>query len=184
MVGHDPLWSFWQLASEKGRPEEFEGNVDSESSAEDDGDSDVRHYVALGSDNAWYMFTARSVKSVHTNLAIFGEPGRPVEETLKEQVQLVTRKWEHLGRSGSGPLSCVWSADSSIDTWAWGCQVPVLSQLSSAHEVLNLTFLFFVKIDMMYISWKLLHSSQALISFHHLSVSYITEASGLKKVGQ
>ena len=133
---------FWQLASEKGRSEEFEGNVDDESSTEDESDSDVRHYVALGSDNSWYMFTARSVKNVHTNLANFGEPGRPVEELLKEKLQLGIRKWENLGRSGSGPLSCVWSADSTIDTWAWGCQVPVLSQLSSANEVSNLTLFY------------------------------------------
>ncbi|KAG0629390.1 hypothetical protein M758_1G100000 [Ceratodon purpureus] len=138
-VGHVPRPPFVsdlvKLASEKGRLKEFEGNVDDESSTEDDGDSDVRHYVALGSDNSWYMFTARSVKSVHTNLAHFGEPGRPVEELLKEKLQLGIRKWENLGHSGSGPLSCIWSADSSIDTWAWGCQVPVLSQLTSAHKV-------------------------------------------------
>jgi hypothetical protein len=138
MVSHELLRSFWQLASENGR-QEFEGNVDDESSTEDDGDSDVRHYVALGSDNSWYMFTPRSVKSVHINLANFGESDRPVEEMLKEKLQSGIRKWENLGRSGSGPLSCVWSADSSIDTWAWGCQVPVLSQLSNAHEVLNLS---------------------------------------------
>ncbi|KAG0579357.1 hypothetical protein M758_4G093800 [Ceratodon purpureus] len=126
------------LTSEKGQSEELDKNQDEESSSEDEGDSDVRHYVALGSDNSWYMFTAKSVKSVHKNLANFGTsaPGeKPVEELLKEKLQVGIRKWENLGRSGSGTLSCVWSADSSIDTWAWGCQVPVLSELSSAHEV-------------------------------------------------
>nr|PNR55603.1 hypothetical protein PHYPA_006500 [Physcomitrium patens] len=126
------------LASEKGQSEEFNDNHDEESSTEDDNDPDVLHYVALGSDNAWYMFTARSVKSVHTNSVNFGAStpgGKPVEELLKEKLQVGIRKWENLGRSGSGPLGCVWSADSSIDTWGWGCQVPVLSELSGAHEV-------------------------------------------------
>lgn len=135
---------FWQLASEKGQSQEFDNNRDDDSSSEDEGDYDVRHYVALGSDNSWYMFTAKSVKSVHTNLANFGASApseKPVEELLKEKLQVGIREWENLGRSGSGPLSCVWSADSSIDTWAWGCQVPVLSELSNAHEVCNLTLL-------------------------------------------
>lgn len=138
------FWPFWQLASEKGQSEEFNDNHDEESSTEDDNDPDVLHYVALGSDNAWYMFTARSVKSVHTNSVNFGAStpgGKPVEELLKEKLQVGIRKWENLGRSGSGPLGCVWSADSSIDTWGWGCQVPVLSELSGAHEVLSLTLL-------------------------------------------
>lgn len=128
--------------------------MDDESSTDDDGDSDVRHYVALGSDNSWYMFTARSVKSVHTNVANFGEPGKPVEELLKEKLQGGTQKWENLGRSGKGPLSCVWAADSSIDTWAWGCQVPVLSELSSAQEVLALA-LFFILCKAIYAEWHL-----------------------------
>lgn len=153
MEVHDLFCSFWQLASEKGRSQEFEGNPDDESSTDDDGDSNVRHYVALGSDNSWYMFTASSAKSVHTNLANFGEPGKPVEELLKEKLHEGTQKWENLGRSGSGPLSCVWSADSSIDTWAWGCQVPLLSGLSSAHEVLNLTL--FWKASTLNGIWKL-----------------------------
>lgn len=110
-----------------------------EFSGEETPDSEVRHYVGLGSDNCWYMFTGKSVKSVHANGRIFGdtEPGeKPVGAILKEKLRVGNRTWKNLGRSGSGPLSCVWSADSSMDTWAWGCQVPILSELSSNHEVL------------------------------------------------
>lgn len=116
-----------------------DGNQVHEFSGEETPDSEVRHYVGLGSDNCWYMFTGKSVKSVHVNGRIFGdtEPGeKPVGAILKEKLRVGNRTWKNLGRSGSGPLSCVWSADSSMDMWAWGCQVPILSELSSNHEVL------------------------------------------------
>jgi hypothetical protein len=172
---HEHLWYFWQLESEKGRPQEFDNNQDDESSSEDEGDNDVRHYVALGSDNSWYMFTAKSVKSVHKNLADFGASAtgeKPVEELLKEKLQVDIRKWENLGRSGSGPLSCVWSADSSIDTWAWGCQVPVLSELSTAYEVCNLTLLS-VKQDMLNDILKFNRSFVVILSLTEGSFKFV-----------
>lgn len=141
------MWRDFLPSPQSGREEletevqEFDSEQDGESPGEDSSNAEVRHYAALGSDNCWYMFTGKSVKSVHRNGSNFGAPlapgEKPMGEILKEKLRLMSRSWQNLGRTGLGLLSSVWSAESSMDTWAWGCQVPLLSELSGAHEVLE-----------------------------------------------
>jgi hypothetical protein len=127
-----------QSETKAAQSQEPEGDRDDDY-PELDGFMSTSHYTALGSDNCWYMFTAKSVKSVHRNDLNFGVPTspdeKPVRAILNEKLRISTRSWESLGRTGSGLLSSVCSSESSMDTWAWGCQVPLLSELSVAHEV-------------------------------------------------
>ncbi|CAK9235184.1 unnamed protein product [Sphagnum troendelagicum] len=130
--------SLVQSETKAAQSQEPEGDRDDDY-PELEGFMSTSHYTALGSDNCWYMFTAKSVKSVHQNDLNFGVPTspdeKPVRAILNEKLRISTRSWESLGRTGSGLLSSVCSSESSMDTWAWGCQVPLLSELSVAHEV-------------------------------------------------
>ncbi|XP_031480170.1 DExH-box ATP-dependent RNA helicase DExH15 chloroplastic [Nymphaea colorata] len=93
------------------------------------------YYVALGSDNSWYLFTERFIKTVYRT----GLPDAPlvhgdlspscIMRQLLEKHDLV---WEKLSSSEFGNL---WCMEGSLETWSWSLNVPVLSSLSMDDEV-------------------------------------------------
>uniref|UniRef100_A0A7I4APM1 Uncharacterized protein n=1 Tax=Physcomitrium patens TaxID=3218 RepID=A0A7I4APM1_PHYPA len=93
--------------------------------------SAISHYVGLGSDNYWYMFTGGSVKSVHNNLLISStnSAGECVGTFLRERLRIGLLVWAKVGESGTSSCHAVWNGESGADTFAWACQVP------SAHEL-------------------------------------------------
>lgn len=93
------------------------------------------YHVALGSDNSWYLFTEKWIKTVYK----IGLPNTPLAQgdafpreiiwglLDKEQIQ-----WEKLADSECGGL---WCMEGSLETWSWSLNVPVLNSLSSDNEV-------------------------------------------------
>ncbi|XP_039773145.1 DExH-box ATP-dependent RNA helicase DExH15 chloroplastic [Panicum virgatum] len=93
------------------------------------------YYVALSSDNSWYLFTEKWIKTVYKT----GLPAVPSVEggTLPREIlkQLLLREemmWDKLAKSEYGSLL---STDGSLDTWSWSLNVPVLNSLSEDDEV-------------------------------------------------
>ncbi|XP_072981204.1 DExH-box ATP-dependent RNA helicase DExH15 chloroplastic [Typha angustifolia] len=102
-------------------------------------DSKLSYYVALSSDNSWYLFTEKWVKMIYktglpTISLVEGDP--PPKETLKELLKKEELQWEKLAESEFGPL---WCMEGSLDTWSWSLNVPVLSSLSEDDEVRHLS---------------------------------------------
>ncbi|XVE84976.1 hypothetical protein DITRI_Ditri17bG0054800 [Diplodiscus trichospermus] len=110
-------------------------------SGESDTHQDVEptYYVALGSDNSWYLFTEKWIKTVYRsgfpNIALTQGEALPREimRTLldKEEMQL-----EKLADSELGGL---WYMEGSLETWSWSLNVPVLSSLSENDEMLHMS---------------------------------------------
>ncbi|XP_020090516.1 DExH-box ATP-dependent RNA helicase DExH15 chloroplastic [Ananas comosus] len=106
----------------------------------DSGDVEDRYcrptyYVALSSDNSWYIFTEKWVKMVYrtglpTASLVEGDP--LPREALKQLLMKEELQWERLAGSEFGSL---WCAEGSLDTWSWSLNVPVLSSLSEDDEV-------------------------------------------------
>lgn len=95
----------------------------------------VSYYVALGSDNTWYLFTERWIKAVYKsglpNVPLTpGDP--PSREILKKKLEEVNTAWEKVAKSKYGD---VWRAEGAIDTWSWSLNVPLLHNLSSEDEI-------------------------------------------------
>lgn len=93
------------------------------------------YYVALGSENTWYIFTEKWVKCVYKtglpNVALTDGDMLP-RETLRQLITKQELLWEKIADSQFGPL---WSMEGSIETWSWSLNVPVLSNLSEDDEV-------------------------------------------------
>ncbi|XP_011086448.1 DExH-box ATP-dependent RNA helicase DExH15 chloroplastic [Sesamum indicum] len=95
------------------------------------------YHVALGSDNSWYLFTEKWIKTVYKtgfpNVALAPGDALPREIMTilldKEDVQ-----WQKVAESELGGL---WSMEGSLETWSWSLNVPVLSSLSKDDEVLE-----------------------------------------------
>jgi hypothetical protein len=93
------------------------------------------YYVALSSDNSWYLFTEKWIKTVYkTGLpAVPSVEGGPLpRETLKQLLLREEMMWDELAKSEYGSLL---SMDGSLDTWSWSLNVPVLNSLSEDDEV-------------------------------------------------
>jgi hypothetical protein len=93
------------------------------------------YYVALSSDNAWYLFTEKWIKTVYqTGLpAVASVEGGPLpRETLKKLLLREDMMWDKIAKSEHGSLLCM---DGSLDTWSWSLNVPVLNSLSEDDEV-------------------------------------------------
>ncbi|KAL6911461.1 hypothetical protein ACP4OV_000266 [Aristida adscensionis] len=93
------------------------------------------YYIALSSDNSWYLFTEKWIKTVYkTGLpAVASVEGGPLpKETLKQLLLREEMIWDKLARSEYGSLL---SMDGSLDTWSWSLNVPVLNSLSEDDEV-------------------------------------------------
>ena len=93
------------------------------------------YYVALSSDNSWYLFTEKWIKTVYkTGLPAVPsvEGGTLPRETLKQLLLREEMMWDKLAKSEYGSLL---SMDGSLDTWSWSLNVPVLNSLSDDDEV-------------------------------------------------
>ncbi|EES07290.1 hypothetical protein BDA96_04G260200 [Sorghum bicolor] len=93
------------------------------------------YYVALSSDNSWYLFTEKWIKTVYkTGLPAVAsiEGGALPRETLKQLLLREELMWDKVAKSEYGSLL---SMDGSLDTWSWSLNVPVLNSLSEDDEV-------------------------------------------------
>ncbi|KAL5722386.1 DExH-box ATP-dependent RNA helicase DExH15 chloroplastic [Ranunculus cassubicifolius] len=114
--------------------------METDSNPQDDEEQlDMRpsYHVALGSDNSWYLFTEKWIKTIY-NIGLPNTPlaqGDPFPREIiwklldKEQTQ-----WDKLSDSEFGGL---WCMEGSLETWSWSLNVPVLSSLSVDNEMLN-----------------------------------------------
>ncbi|KAK9277300.1 hypothetical protein L1049_006840 [Liquidambar formosana] len=97
------------------------------------------YYVALGSDNCWYLFTEKWIKTVYRtgfpNVALAQGDALP-REIMKMLLDKEDIQWEKLADSGLGGL---WCMEGSLETWSWSLNVPVLSSLSKEDEVLQMS---------------------------------------------
>ncbi|CAA7014398.1 unnamed protein product [Microthlaspi erraticum] len=97
------------------------------------------YYVALGSDNSWYLFTERWIKTVYRtgfpNIALAIGDALP-REIMKALLDKADMQWDKLAESG---LGSIWRMEGSLETWSWSLNVPVLSSLSEEDEVLHMS---------------------------------------------
>ncbi|KAJ3694882.1 hypothetical protein LUZ60_000259 [Juncus effusus] len=96
---------------------------------------DPNYYIALSSDNTWYIFTEIWIKTVYkTGLSGLSpvEGGPLPRDTLKQLLLSEGMQWEKLADSEFGPLFFM---EGSLDTWSWSLNVPVLSSLLEEDEV-------------------------------------------------
>ncbi|VVA26127.1 PREDICTED: RNA helicase [Prunus dulcis] len=95
------------------------------------------YYVALGSDNSWYLFTEKWIKTVYKTgfpnvaLALGDALPREIMSMLLDKTEL---KWEKLAESELGSF---WNMEGSLETWSWSLNVPVLNSLSEHDELLH-----------------------------------------------
>ncbi|XP_068652054.1 DExH-box ATP-dependent RNA helicase DExH15 chloroplastic-like [Aristolochia californica] len=108
---------------------DIEGQIDAEPS----------YYVALGSDNSWYLFTEKWVKSIHKS----GFPNTPLtegdampREIMRKLLEKEPMQWEKLADSEFGVL---WCMGGSLETWSWSLNVPVLSSLTDDDKVVQIS---------------------------------------------
>ncbi|KAG9456738.1 hypothetical protein H6P81_001246 [Aristolochia fimbriata] len=106
---------------------------------EDQIDAERSYYVALGSDNSWYLFTEKWVKCVYKS----GFPNTPLtegdampHEIMRKLLEKEAMQWEKLTDSEFGAL---WSMEGSLETWSWSLNVPVLSTLSDDDKVVQMS---------------------------------------------
>ena len=94
------------------------------------------YYVALGSDNSWYLFTEKWIKTVYRtgfpNVALARGDALP-REIMRTFLDKADIQWEKLANSELGGL---WCSEGSLETWSWSLNVPVLSSLSEDDEVI------------------------------------------------
>ncbi|XP_027772858.1 DExH-box ATP-dependent RNA helicase DExH15 chloroplastic isoform X2 [Solanum pennellii] len=107
----------------------------------DNGGEDVKpsYHVALGSDNSWYLFTEKWIRTVYRtgfpNAALTLADALP-REIMAELLDKAEMQWQKLAVSELGGL---WCMEGSLETWSWSLNVPVLSSLSEDDEVLRLS---------------------------------------------
>ncbi|PKU79842.1 DEAD-box ATP-dependent RNA helicase ISE2, chloroplastic [Dendrobium catenatum] len=105
--------------------------------AEDEGSGKPAYYVALGSDNSWYLFTEKWIKMIYKiglpNVSLAYGEALP-REILRGLLTKEELTWDKLVESEFGSL---WSTEGSLETWSWSLNVPVLSSLSEDDEVKN-----------------------------------------------
>ncbi|KAF3656151.1 DEAD-box ATP-dependent RNA helicase ISE2, chloroplastic [Capsicum annuum] len=97
------------------------------------------YHVALGSDNSWYLFTEKWIRTVYRtgfpNTALTLADALP-REIMAELLDKTEMQWQKLAVSEFGGL---WCMEGSLETWSWSLNVPVLSSLSEDDEVLQLS---------------------------------------------
>lgn len=94
---------------------------------------DVPYFVALGSDNCWYAFSATSVHSIWKvglrNANISTEDGS-VGDFLTQMMPEQLDSWQIVGKSGKSGFTNVWSLKGSYHTLPWSRSVLVENDLS------------------------------------------------------
>ncbi|VFQ93132.1 unnamed protein product [Cuscuta campestris] len=104
-----------------------------------DGEDNLKpcYHVALGSDNSWYLFTEKWIKTVYRtglpNVALAKGDALPCQ-IMTELVEKGAMQWQKLEESEFGGL---WCMEGSLETWSWSLNVPVLSTLSGDDEALK-----------------------------------------------
>ncbi|KAJ8491440.1 hypothetical protein OPV22_013161 [Ensete ventricosum] len=100
-------------------------------------DGKPAYYVALGSDNSWYLFTEKWLKTIYRtgfpNISSIDGDLLPREMLMNLLIE-EDLQWEKIADSEFGSL---WSVGGSLETWSWSLNVPVLSSLSEDDEVAN-----------------------------------------------
>ncbi|KAD7478868.1 hypothetical protein R6Q59_005323 [Mikania micrantha] len=95
------------------------------------------YYVALGSDNTWYLFTERCIKTVYRagfpNIALNNGDALP-REIMTMHLEKMEMQWQKLSQS---ELGGIWCMEGSLETWSWSLNVPILSTLSDDNEVVQ-----------------------------------------------
>ncbi|KAM0055933.1 putative RNA helicase [Helianthus debilis subsp. tardiflorus] len=95
------------------------------------------YYVALGSDNTWYLFTERCIKTVYKagfpNTALNNGDALP-REIMAAHLEKMEMQWQKLSHT---ELGAIWCMEGSLETWSWSLNVPVLSSLSEDNEVVQ-----------------------------------------------
>ncbi|KAJ6719543.1 ATP-DEPENDENT RNA AND DNA HELICASE [Salix purpurea] len=113
-----------------------ESNVSAVETHKDVGPS---YHVALGSDNSWYLFTEKWIKTVYRtglpNVALALGDDLP-HEVMWMLIDREEKQWEKLAESELGGL---WFMEGSLETWSWSLNVPVLNSLSESDEVLHMS---------------------------------------------
>lgn len=105
------------------------------------------YYVALGSDNSWYLFTEKWIKTVYRtgfpNVALAQGDALP-REIMRALLDKADIQWEELAKSELGGLWCI---EGSLETWSWSLNVPVLSSLSEDDEVLKMSQAYYEAVE-------------------------------------
>ncbi|KAK6160113.1 hypothetical protein DH2020_003494 [Rehmannia glutinosa] len=95
------------------------------------------YHVALGSDNSWYLFTEKWIRTIYKTgfpnvaLALGDAVPREIMTVLLDKGEM---QWQKIAESALGGL---WCMEGSLETWSWSLNVPVLSSLSEDDEVLE-----------------------------------------------
>ncbi|KAK6139263.1 hypothetical protein DH2020_026987 [Rehmannia glutinosa] len=95
------------------------------------------YHVALGSDNSWYLFTEKWIRTIYKTgfpnvaLALGDAVPREIMTSLLDKGEM---QWQKIAESALGGL---WCMEGSLETWSWSLNVPVLSSLSEDDEVLE-----------------------------------------------
>ncbi|KAK7309827.1 hypothetical protein RJT34_06880 [Clitoria ternatea] len=99
-------------------------------------DCEPSYHVALGSDNSWYLFTGKWIKTVYgtgfPNVPLAQGDARPWE-IMSVLIDKEDMKWDKLAHSEQGGL---WFTEGCLETWSWSLNVPVLSSLSENDDLL------------------------------------------------
>ncbi|KAJ4973182.1 hypothetical protein NE237_006356 [Protea cynaroides] len=110
-------------------------------------DANPSYYVALGSDNSWYLFTEKWIKVLYGT----GFPNVPLvqgdalpREIMRAHLNKEEMQWEKLADSELGGL---WCTEGSLETWSWSLNVPGLSSLSDDNGVLQMSQAYQVAVE-------------------------------------
>ncbi|KAL1550934.1 DExH-box ATP-dependent RNA helicase DExH15 chloroplastic [Salvia divinorum] len=112
-------------------------NRSDSSDAESEHAAEPSYYVALGSDNSWYLFTEKWIRTIYKtgfpNVALALDDALP-HEIMSSLLDKGDMQWQKVADSEFGGL---WYMEGSLETWSWSLNVPVLSSLSDDDEVLK-----------------------------------------------
>lgn len=95
------------------------------------------YHVALGSDNSWYLFTEKWIKTVYKrgfpNMAL--NEGDPLPREI--MTMLLDKEGMEWSRLIDSELGGLWHMEGSLETWSWSLNIPMLSSLSEEDKVIN-----------------------------------------------
>ncbi|KFK41424.1 hypothetical protein AALP_AA2G129100 [Arabis alpina] len=141
-LGHIDSFNGSKLQNMMSLDESFGLNViEDELAADEPGNPIVKpsYYVALGSDNSWYLFTEKWIRTVYRtgfpNVALALGDALP-REIMKALLEKADMQWDKIAESELGSF---WRMEGSLETWSWSLNVPVLSSLSEEDEVLYMS---------------------------------------------